>query len=278
MKNIFTRVLLLLFLAVWSAILWTVLIYKLINDGGSFFRFFTNWNWILQTLFFTFEFFANAFLSRNLSMFDLTLFLWFVWGTTMLVFWLVFLMFHDNPQFILNMMTIFGGPYASWVVLDANAVFHVLIAFSMLVYAFIQKKQILDSVYPAVYRKALSKHRKSKTDDGETWDESENYPQCDIACGCCHSTISVPFLLYVFLGPLALIGIYSLICNIQMTYGITTNLWLVSLFAILIVFIFSVLPVIVIMQIFKRPKTSIYKNSEQSAMFHVIRFIFCVPK
>jgi hypothetical protein len=145
-KRIIYKSIFFFFLLTWTLLLWVTAIYKLDNDGITFFTFFTNWNWTLQIVFFTLEVGALFSNIKWVRVFNMSIVFWLTNGTTWLVFWLVFFMFKDNANFLLQISTIDGGPYAFWIVLEGNALFHVLISISMLAYVIIRKDYVDDSV------------------------------------------------------------------------------------------------------------------------------------
>lgn len=242
-----------LFLLTWTTVLWVTLLYKLTGDGWVFFTYFTNWNWTLQTLFFTMELLSYLTMAKYVRIFTISFVFWLINGTTWLVFWLVMFMIKDNANFFLEMSTIDGGKYPFAVVLEGHALFHVLISVSVLVFVILQKKHVDDSVSLFV-------------DWEQNWKEvsEELPPQPELMGHPEHLFLnwtvgSIFFILYVLLAPLIILGIYIAAFDIRTVYGITTPLWQLILSAIAIVIVFNGAYVSGLMIDIVVPKTELYR-------------------
>ena len=84
----------------WTLLLWAVTLGKIVRGAGDFFKYFTNWSWTLQTLFFTADLACYLDASGRAHRWLLGRPFWLVWGVPWLVFWLVFLMFGSNGDII----------------------------------------------------------------------------------------------------------------------------------------------------------------------------------
>lgn len=259
MKTITDKTIMSVFLFVWSMALWMTAIYKLNSDGFTFFRYFTNWNWTIQTIFFTIEFGAIFSGIKILRIINLSFVFWIVNGTTWLVFWLVFFMIRDNQEFLLKMTTLEGGPYEFWVVLYGHVLFHILISIVLLIFIIFQKKYIDDSVTIALKRKQ-TRDGESFVEDEEECDEDECMPLCNPYLYEYWTWKSVMYLMFVTFTPLLILGIYCLAFDIHTTYGITTNLGILFLCAIVVVLIFNTLYVYRNMVFRPRPKSELYRS------------------
>lgn len=230
----YVKLLFILFLVVWCTVLWLAMVYKVALDGfPQFTCHLTNWNWTLQIIFFTSELFASVSDFTWLRIFNISFLWWITYGVTWLVFWLVFLMIYENANFFLEMSTIDGGQFPFWEVLIGNAVFHVLIAVSVLIYITFMSKYINDSV-------ALVHWLFPKWDERLFW--------------------SFIFVLYSIFAPLIVLGIYVSFYDISVVYGITTPIGYVALIAIGISLVFSGIYTFYIVCTFKAPKSSLYKK------------------
>lgn len=232
------------FLMTWTLILWTILLYKVWSDWIEFFHFFTNWNWTLQTAFFTLElcaYFADA---KSMRIFNLSFFFWIVNGTTWLVFWLVMFMIKDNAEFFLKLSTLEGGKYDFSVVLNGHALFHVLISISILVYVVLQKEHIEDSVSIFIdWRHEGDEYdERSKKSLHNNWQVS-----------------TVLFLFYVLVGPLLILALYVSIFDIRATYGITTPWWILVLSSIGVVLVFGGIYAYGALLYLTKPRTRLYR-------------------
>lgn len=263
-----------IFLLGWEIILGIVMVWKLRNDGVRYFHFYTNWNWTLQFVFFLLELIASTGVSKSLSMFNITIMFWWVMGTTTLVFFLVFVMFHDNADFLLKLMKENGGPYDSWVVLDANAVFHVLILVSMLIYILFRKKDIDDCIYPVLWRTPKQEKRLKKWQAELALEDEEDY----FEDGCdwieCSPQFSWNYFIYVIMCPASFIGIYMLSFDVYTVYGLTTNVGVLCVFGLIVLIIFNGSYVIVLMLYFVKPRSRVYKGAERLTMFKLLHGFF----
>ena len=104
-------------IVIWSLSLWGVLIGKLCFSGGEFFEMLTNWNWLLNALFFgadlVIELVLMARRDGRISTSDpadvskargwlIWLFFWVVHGCSWLVFWLVIEVLVENPRLLID--------------------------------------------------------------------------------------------------------------------------------------------------------------------------------
>lgn len=260
-KKVIHHSLFFIFMFGWTIILWITTIYKIKMDGGQFFTFFTNWNWMIQTLFFTLEFGALCSGILELRIINLSFVFWIANGTTWLVFWLVFFMIRDNAQFFIDLSTMNGGPYELWVVLNGHALFHVLISVSLLIYVIFQKDYIDDSVSLFVnWRKTYAHLKRDREFQRGSDSDDENEVEYHFFAGW--RWYSVLFLAYIIFIPLAIIGIYAAIFDIHAKYGILTKLWIIILAAILVIIVFNGLYVFLNMIYLQQPKTKLYRRTK----------------
>lgn len=259
-REITDKTIMSVFLFIWTMALWMTAIYKLKNDGLMFFHYFTNWNWTIQIIFFTLEFGAILSGLKKLRIINLSFIFWIVNGTTWLVFWLVFFMIRDNQEFLLQMTTLEGGPYEFWVVLYGHVLFHILISIVLLIFIIFQKKYIDDSV-------TVTLHCPQPVRDGESLLDVDEYEHDDDCIPFCTPNMyqywswkSVVYLLFVTFAPLVILGIYCLTFNIHKTYGITTNIGLLFLCAIIVVLIFNTMYVYRNMVFRPKPKSELYRK------------------
>lgn len=256
-RDVTDKTIMTVFLFIWSMALWMTAIYKLRNDGLLFFHYFTNWNWTIQIIFFTLEFGAIFSGIKKLRIINLSFVFWIVNGTTWLVFWLVFFMIRDNQQFLLKMTTLEGGPYEFWVVLYGHVLFHILISIVMLIFIIFQKKYIDDSVTITLLQTTVARDGESLIDEEH---EDECIPFCTPSMYEHWSWKSVVYLLFVTLTPIVILGIYCLTFDIHNTYGITTNMGLLFVCAIVVVLIFNTLYVYRNMVFRPNPKSELYRS------------------
>lgn len=137
---------------IWGALLWILMIGKIVMSSNGFvdyFRHFTNWSWTLSALFFlldTIAFFlpprAHARLRYGLAAYGF----WFVNGTAWLVFWIVFVILNDNPS-LLQAISDTGG-YSLGFVFCMDRIFHVLPPLVLWLYASFRRIYF----YAALYR------------------------------------------------------------------------------------------------------------------------------
>jgi hypothetical protein len=245
-KRILHHSLFFIFIFGWTMTLWIVTVYKIRSDGASFFTYFTNWNWMIQTLFFTLEFGSLCSGLDQLRAINLSFIFWIANGTTWLVFWLVFFMIRDNAKFFLDLSKVNGGPHELWVVLNGHALFHVLISISLLIFVIFQKDYVDDSVSLFVaWRKNVASIKKGN--EGSLFGGWRWY--------------SFLFLLYVTLAPLAIVGIYAAIFDIHAKYGIVTGVGIIILAAVAVVISFNGFYAFFNMIYLYQPKTRLYNRT-----------------
>lgn len=270
-KKLYYNIIYGLFLLTWTLILWTTTVYKMWTDGVDFFHFFTNWNWSLQTIFFTMELCAFLVGAETLRIFNFTFVFWIINGTTWLVFWLVFYMVKDNAIFFLLLSNLDGGKYEFSVVLNGHALFHVLISISILVFVVLQKEHIDDSVSLFIdwkhkrYLRSLEEPEAAEygesSDEEDSEDEEDKYgikkkrrhgmfTDWDIT--------SVMFLIYIITTPLFILATYASIFDIRATYGIVTEWWELATSAVAIVIVFNGLYAFGAMMYLTKPKSHLY--------------------
>jgi len=222
------KLILLLIVGVWLGVLIVAITFKLDADGFlPCVSHLTNWNWILQLLFFFSEFYALTVSCDSHRVVNVSVFFWIVNGVTWLVFWLVFLMIRDNPNVILGLIDTNGGPYPAWVVLNGNAVFHVLIVIALLFYAFFSWNLIADSLLFLAHKRLVN-----------AW-------------------IIIP---YVILLPLLIVGAYLALFDVSIIYGLTTSVVALIFISLGILLVFNGLPAFLILYYRKRFKTSIVRG------------------
>jgi hypothetical protein len=91
----------LLLLLLWVVVLWAMAIGKLVLSGaGNYFKYFTNWSWTLQALYYAADVACYADASGRAHRRLLGRPFWLVFGVVWIVFWLVFLMFGSNGEII----------------------------------------------------------------------------------------------------------------------------------------------------------------------------------
>lgn len=285
----------LIFLLIWVIVLWWAAIYKIASDGwGEYFMHLTNWNWSAQVIFFTSEFFAVLFDTiiilfdiKNASVdswriLNLSVLFWIVNGLSWEVFWLVFLLFHDNPLFLFKLTKDFGGKLDAWIVLEGNSIFHVLISVVMLIYIIVQKKQVDDSVGIYLRPRKYIKSKDKETDDGKKRVDYNEFDDGDLDFGTCEAflptteRLSTKFLFFVIFFPLGIVGLYTAIFNISAVYGLTSDFGWLVLLSLGISFVFNGIYGIYAMLYFRKYRTRTYKNAKITFMYHAIRSSFCI--
>lgn len=201
----------LLFIFSWTAALWTILIGKLIEDGiYNYTIHYTDWNWTINAVFFLLDlitFFPKA---KKLRLPLYYLFVWIANGSSWLVFYLIFVLFEDNVQLLINMSTLGGGKYELGFLINMNTVFHILPAMFMLAYLPIRRREIT-RVYATIYKQF-------------------------------NSTVYPLYVAFILLVPLMYIGFFEAIFDIRQIYGITLSKFYLVLIVLAVIAIMNGVP------------------------------------
>jgi hypothetical protein len=170
---------------------------------------FTNWNWTIMTLFYLCDLVSRVFgRSSDFKKIVQMVLFWVAYGTSWNVFWLVFVMFSDNEGVITELWIGNGGKYSMGFLINMNAVFHYLPAFSLSIYLFLNLDDVMDANLEIVRP---------------------------------HTSViyKIVYGLFIVFMPLYFIGIYDLVLDIHQVYGITTHIALLILLAITISIVFN---------------------------------------
>lgn len=199
---------------VWTVALWLLLIGKLATDDFlSFINHYTNWSWVINAAFFMLDIFSLFDKTRYMSMILGSSLFWLANASSWLVFWLVFIMLSDNPNIIIELSNQGGGKYPLGFILDMDRVFHVLPAIFILVYFVIRRKSVTRGV-ALVFYPTTSK------------------------------AIKAIYVLYIIIFSATPLGLYNIFFNFVEIYGITTNVSVIYVMAIIITIIFNGVPFI----------------------------------
>lgn len=207
------KILTCIFVVAWAVFLLVLFIGKFAvsSDGNDYLDHFTSWNWTINTVFFVLLAFSFIDQTRYFR-FGLHLFLlWLVFGSCWLVFWLVFVLFANNPDILFDLTIEGGGKYNFGLVLNFNTVYHTLPAILILVYIFLARVEVTLAVgYAIGYFNPIG--------------------------------MQVFFFIWYLLGSLLFIGLYAAIFNVQDIYGITLNVGILAVIGIAIVLVMVGLP------------------------------------
>lgn len=111
----------------WILVLWSGVIGKLINDSGAeFFKHYTNWNWLANAVYYSFDFLFTLYPNRFWEFNLLTTYFWMLTCNNWFVFVLVFPMLLSNPGTITDNFKENGGDFSPGVVFVADRIFHVV--------------------------------------------------------------------------------------------------------------------------------------------------------
>lgn len=205
----------LLFNIIWTPVLLVVAIGKIAQAGGlhSYISHFTNWSWTASAIFFTFETASKLTCSEKnfFALFAIAVFFWLANGMAWLVLLLVPIMFSENADILTDLTVEHGGHYSMGFALNMNYVLHYCPPFVLLFYVLLQRRLIGWTMQSLLYRKCF--HVKPLS----SW----------------------LYLGYVLFGSLFALGLYAVCFDIRKVYGIETPLWILILFAILVVFVFN---------------------------------------
>lgn len=189
----------------WSATLVTFFVGKIVFEGlESFVTHYTNWNWTISMTYFLSDLFSYIEDPKKpYYLFTLIAsWYWTMFGSAWLVFWLVFVMFQQNPAALTDLSTEHGGKFSMGFLLNMNAVFHYLPAIVATIYTFLRRKEIRRNVVAFLVNT---------------------------------STLTrVFYILPNMFGPLFYIGAYHILINIVAVYKITINPILLILIVILL--------------------------------------------
>lgn len=208
------QILVLVYCVAWTAFLWTFVIGKLIVDGVSdYTTHYTDWNWTINAVFFLFDLLSYIPKLNSIQIFLLIFFVWLTFGSSWLVFWLIFILFAENPDIILNMSKEKGGKYSLGFLLNMNTVFHILPAIAILIYVFIKRKQIINVFYKL---------------------------EVSLTKG------AYGFLIFLaIVSPLIYIGVFQTVFNVKQIYGITMPRGLLALIALGVTFFMNGIPILI---------------------------------
>ena len=209
------------FFTLWTFFIDVIMIGKIIDNAHEYIIHFTNWTWTANALFWTADFFCSLYsLSQPkkyknfYTLFILSVPFWITNGMSWLVFWLVFIMFADNSNILLNLTTINGGEYTLGFVLDMDRVFHVLPPIFCLLYCFFRRKAFAWAIKIILYRGAFS------------------------------NFFSWLYILTIVFGPLIALIFYCVSYNIEYIYGISTPLVMLIFLSIAVALIFNGIPLL----------------------------------
>lgn len=143
-----------LFAWTWTIILIGVTIYKFIwTDQEDILKHYTSWNWILNTLFFVVErlgtiidYFnppsANK-IYKKVEFFVYSYLIWPIYGSSWVVFWLVYVIFSQNSDILIEHTKEGGGKYTLGQVILGDRLLHVMPVVALLIYFFFQLPEII---------------------------------------------------------------------------------------------------------------------------------------
>jgi hypothetical protein len=185
-----------LFSFTWALVLVGTLIGKFMYESlTSYVMHYTNWNWTINAIFFTVD--TISYISSDLLYFNLVFFYWITNASSWIVFWVVFILFQDNPDILTDLSKDEGGDYSMGFLLNMNTLFHVLPAMFIMVYTLL-RWSALKAVVNNVFHKESS--------------------QCE----------RVSYFIIFILYPLWGIFIYYVSVDIRDVYGVTTNIWIIA--------------------------------------------------
>jgi hypothetical protein len=197
----------LLFNVAWVSLLWVMFIGKLVVSGThEYISHFTNWAWTINALFFLLDTVAKILSCANrrsgsaLALYGVGFLFWIAHGMSWLVFWLVFIMFGDNPR----VLTDLAGDYDMGFILDMDRIFHVLPSMILLIYVVLERRLIGWTIAVLVYRNSFRQ-----------------------GVGAWFYLLGV-----VLFGGLITLALYYASYDIAIVYGITTSPWLLLLLGV----------------------------------------------
>jgi len=202
----------------WSITLVTFLIGKIVIEGlESFVTHYTNWNWTISATYFVSDVFSYIEdPKRPYYLFTLiATWYWTMFGSAWLVFWLVFIMFQENPDALTSLSTDEGGKFGMGFLLNMNALFHYMPAIIATLYTFLRRKDIRRNVVAFLVDTSIA--------------------------------LRVFYILPNMFGPLLFIGAYNILMNIVVIYGITLD----PVFLFLIVILIDIFFIGVTMMLFR---------------------------
>jgi hypothetical protein len=219
----YSRLLAFFFSFLWAGVLAGMLIGKLVLEGfESYSIHFTNWNWTISTVFFLLDVLAYADPSGIIRNYVHTFAFWVANGSAWLVFWLVFIMFKDNDQVLMNLWTGNGGRYSMSFLINMNAIFHYVPAVFMLIYFALNNAQIAKAVHRILKRPKRIQRS-------------------------VHIAMVTTYVVIVLGTHLFFIGMYDVFADIKAVYGLTTNFGFICLTALGVSIVFNGLPLILLM-------------------------------
>jgi hypothetical protein len=184
-----------------------LLIGKLVYESFySYSSHFTNWNWTILGAFLLVDVVSKLLPVRWFKKHTYTFAFWLAYGSAWSVFWLVFIMFANNPGVLTDLWTEKGGKYSMGFILNMNTVFHTLPAMMMTIYLLLNFEDVL---------KYNMKYLRSP------------------------SYVKLVYALVIVFIPLYIIGIYNIVWNIKTIYGITTQLGILIVFVVGVAVVFN---------------------------------------
>lgn len=179
---------LMVIIIMWYIILLTVTYDKIMRSGlFSYFQYFTNWSWSIQTIFY---FFLMSGILFNNELFEFMIIscLLPVWGVIWTIYVIVLVLILEDASFILNNI----GIYKAGIVFFGNALFHYIPPIILAIVIFILKKNI---------RQIFQRYKPK------------------------NSIYLVFYTIIQIYSPILIMGLYSLIFDYTLVYNSNLKIW-----------------------------------------------------
>jgi len=147
----------------WLTLLWVMLFLRTLGNcsvnepdcRNEFLIHYTNWNWILSIVFFSVLLLSLLDPSGVIQFFLFMIVFWPLLCSTTIVFYLVIIILHNNPNILLKNAKEFGGPHSMGIVLLGNYIIHIL-QYLVVLYLFLMRFRVIR--YATVFGFQMKNH------------------------------------------------------------------------------------------------------------------------
>lgn len=197
------------YILLWDLTLWALFVAKVVSEGPkSYFAHYTNWNWAINMIYFTGDLLTRISKDKDVRRVYLGFLFWLAYGSNWSVFFLVFLIFQENPGLLTDLAVENGGKYGMGFLINMNTVFHSLPLVGMLMYTVLAKSSLSSMIFTMLIKMK-------------------------------HTSYMIMSVIMSFMLPIITISIYAMCVDFQQVYGITINVGYVILIVLGVVIVFN---------------------------------------
>ena len=211
----------------WVIVVWLLGLGKIFLDGlVNYAIHFTNWSWTINGVYLLLDLVSCLDKTGKLSFYVISIGFWLVNGVSWIVFTLIFIVLHDNPDLLINMSDRGSGEQTLGFIMDMDRVFHVLPALVILLYMFMRRDKIGLVVYVFMNKR-------------------EN-----------QYALRFNYAFISMISPVLFTIIYCITVDIYAIYGITTRLLYIVLIGFVTLVVCNIVPFIVFVRKYAYSKHS----------------------